>query len=199
LEFWNRAVFLTLNAPDHPIPGSVPVAMALANWAIFLVPLLFAALWLWGDPNSRAGILLTFCAAELALGLNQVAAIIWYHPRPFAVPIGRTLVEHVADSSFPSDHVTFLIASGIGLMIWTRHRGVGFAILALSIPVALARIFLGVHFPIDMVGAIPVAAFGLLIVAPLRAWFFQTLLPRWVGPIYGLAFSLPIRRHWVQP
>ena len=67
MESWNRAVFLVLNAPDHPIPGSVPAALVLANWAIFLVPLLFAALWLWGDPRSRPGLLLTFCAAELAL------------------------------------------------------------------------------------------------------------------------------------
>ena len=52
-----------------------------------------AALWLWGDAKSRADVLLTFCAAELALGLNQAAAMIWYHPRPFAVPIGGRFVR----------------------------------------------------------------------------------------------------------
>jgi undecaprenyl-diphosphatase len=199
MESWNRAVFLALNAPDHPVPGSVPLALALANWAIFLVPLLFAALWLWGDPRSRAGVLLTFCGAEIALGLNQIAAMIWYHPRPFAVPIGRTLVEHAADSSFPSDHVTFLIASGLGLLVWTRHRRAGFATLALSVPVAWARLFLGVHFPLDMIGAIPVACLGLLIVAPFRTWITESLYPRWVEPIYRAVFSLPLRRRWVRP
>ena len=164
------------------LPGTVPIR----------------GLWLWGDPRSRPGLLLTFCAAELALGLNQVTAAIWYHPRPFAIPIGRTLIEHAPDSSFPSDHVTFLIASGLGLLAWTRHRGAGFALLALSVPVAWARLFLGVHFPLDMVGAIPVACLGLLIAAPFRTWVFETVYPRYIDPIYKTAFSRPIQRRWVR-
>ena len=199
MEAWNRAVFLALNAQEHPAPGLVPLAMALANWAIFLVPLVFAALWLWGDRGSRTGVLLTFSGAEVALGLNQLAALLWYHPRPSAVPIGRTLVEHAADSSFPSDHVTFLIAAGIGLLLWTRHGWLGLLTLALALPVAWARLFLGVHFPLDMLGAIPVACLGLLIVAPFRAWVARTLTPLWVDPLYRFAFAIPIRQGWVQP
>ena len=132
------------------------------------------------------------------LGLNQVTAAIWYHPRPFAVPIGRTLIEHAPDSSFPSDHVTFLIASGLGLLAWTHHRWAGFAILVLSVPVAWARMFLGVHFPLDMVGAIPIGSLGLLISAPFRAWVFDIVCPRYVGRIYQVVFSRPIQRRWVR-
>jgi undecaprenyl-diphosphatase len=199
MEAWNRAFFLALNAPDHPPRGAVVLAMAIAQWAIFLVPLLLATLWLWGGRESRGGLLLAFCGAEIALGFNQGIALLWYHPRPFAIPIGRTLVEHAADSSFPSDHVTFLVAAGFGLLAWTRHRWAGLAPLALAVPVAWSRVFLGVHFPLDMLGAIPVAFACLLIVMPFRAWADRTLTLRWAEPLYRRVFAFPIQRGWVQP
>lgn len=199
MESWNRAVFLALNAPEHPAPALVLLATTVAQWAIFLVPLLLAALWLWGEPEDRSGLLLAFCGAEFALGFNQVAALIWFHPRPFAVPIGRTLVDHVADSSFPSDHATFLVAVGLGLLAWSHHRWAGFLTLALAVAVAWSRLFLGVHFPLDMIGAIPVAIVGLLVVMPFRSWAERTLTPRWIEPLYRRVFATPIHRGWVQP
>ncbi len=199
MEAWNRAVFLALNAPDHPAPGLVMLATAIAQWAIFLVPPLLAALWLWSGREGRSGLFLAFCGAEVALGFNQAIALLWYHPRPFAVPIGRTLVEHAADSSFPSDHVTFLVAAGLGLLAWTHHRWAALLTLALALPVAWSRLFLGVHFPFDMIGAIPVACAGLLVVAPFRAWVDRTLTPCWIEPLYRRVFSIPIHRGWVQP
>lgn len=199
MESWNRALFLALNAPEHPNAVVVGAAIAIAQWAIFLVPPLFAALWLWGRAEERAGLLLAFVGAEIALGFNQIAALLWYHPRPFAVPIGRTLVAHAADSSFPSDHVTFLVAAGLGLWAWTRYRGAAAAVLLLAIPVAWARLYLGVHFPFDMLGAIAVACAGLFVVAPFSAWAKGKLMPRWVGPLYRAVFSIPIQKGWVRP
>ncbi|MCW6512646.1 hypothetical protein [Lichenifustis flavocetrariae] len=120
METWNRAVFLALNTPEHPNSGVVLLAIAIAQGAIFLVPPLLASLWLWGGRGDRSGLLLAFCGAEAALGFNKLAAAVWYHPRPFAVPIGRTLVEHVADSSFPSAPLTFLVA----VLVWTAPFGI---------------------------------------------------------------------------
>ncbi len=199
MEAWNRAVFLALNAPEHPAPGLVLLASTIAQWAIFLVPPVLVALWLWGEWEDRSGLLLAFCGAEVALGFNQLAALIWYHPRPFAIPIGRMLVEHVADSSFPSDHVTFLLAIGVGLLAWSHHRWAGLVTSALVLPVAWSRLFLGIHFPLDMIGALPVACAGLLVVAPFRSWADRTLTHRWVEPLYRRVFSVPIQRGWVEP
>ena len=199
MESWNRAVFLALNAPEHPSGPLVGVAVAIAQYAVFVIPATFVALWLWGRVEDRAGLLLAFVGAEVALGFNQVAALLWYHPRPFAVPIGRTLVEHAADSSFPSDHVTFIIAAGVGLLAWTRYRRCAVALLALAVPVAWARLFLGIHFPLDMVGAVPVACAGSLAVAPFRSWVAGKLMRLWVGPLYRRVFAVPIHQGWVEP
>lgn len=157
-----------------------------------------AVLWLWGNPANRTGLLLAFCGAEIALAFNQIIALLWYHPRPFAVSAGHTLVEHVADSSFPSDHVTFIAAIGMGLLAWTHTRWAGSLVLVAAVPVAWSRLFLGVHFPLDMLGAIPVAAAGVLAVAPFRRWTGGKAMPKVVEPIYRRLFALPIGRGWVR-
>ena len=198
MESLNQTIFLALNAPEHPSRAVLLAAIALAQYAIFLVPVLLAALWLWGDRGSRGGVLLAFIGGELALGLNQVASLLWYHPRPFAVPIGQTLVAHVADSSFPSDHVTFLLAVGIGLAAWTHERWAGTLVVLLAAPVAWARVYLGIHFPFDMLGAIPVAGAGILIAQPFRSWVEGTIMPRLAEPLYRRVFSVPIGRGWVR-
>ncbi|WP_414476274.1 phosphatase PAP2 family protein [Microvirga sp. M2] len=199
MEAWNDAIFLTLNAPEHPSHAVVLLAIAIAQGAIFLVPVLLAALWLWGHRESRTGLLLAFVGAELALGVNQVAARLWYHPRPFAVPIGHSLIQHVADSSFPSDHMTFLVAVGLGLLAWTHERWAGILVLLLAVPMAWSRLYLGIHFPFDMLGAVPVAGAGLLIVMPFRASVEKTIVPRLAEPLYRRVFAVPIERGWVRP
>jgi hypothetical protein len=40
-----------------------------------------------------------------AVGINQLLGTLWYEPRPFATGLGRTLIQHAPDNSFPSDHV----------------------------------------------------------------------------------------------
>jgi hypothetical protein len=71
LERWNQQGFLIFNASEHPAAATVALANAIAQWAIFLVPLLLAVLWLWGNPANRTGLLLAFCRAEIALAFNQ--------------------------------------------------------------------------------------------------------------------------------
>ena len=199
MEAWNDAAFLALNAPEHPSHAVVLLAVAFAQGAVFLVPVLLAALWLWGGRASRGGLLLTCLGVALALGVSLAVGLLWYHPRPFAVPIGHDLLAHVADSSFPSDHLTLLLAVGIGLLAWTDERWAGFLVLLVAVPVAWARIYLGVHFPADMLGAVPVAAAGILIALPFRPWVERTLVSRLVEPLYHRVFSGPIGRGWVRP
>ena len=58
MESLNQTIFLALNAPEHPSRAVLLAAIALAQYAIFLVPVLLAVLWLWGDRESRGGVLL---------------------------------------------------------------------------------------------------------------------------------------------
>ncbi len=65
---------------------------------------------------------------------------LWFHPRPFMMPLGHTRISHPADNSFPSDHGTVMFSAAFALLS-LRLRGIGLLVLAAALPVAWARIF----------------------------------------------------------
>ena len=170
------------------------MARFFAEIAIGLVPLALVAGWLRDSSTTRKLMLGAAAAGLVGLLFAQVIGLVWEHPRPFMVGMGRTLIAHAADSSFPSDHLTLLWSVAFSLLMYPSLRWTG---AVLGIPMAWARIYLGVHFPLDMAGA--------AIVAGLSAWLCVRQ-PRWfAGPVFHYAnvayrrlFSPLIRRGWVR-
>ncbi len=170
----NLQLFLLINAAAGASPWLVVAARFIASDAISLAPILLACLWMWGPLHRRAELAATAVAAALALAANQVIGTLWYEPRPFMVGLGRTLLSHVPENSFPSDHTTFLLAVGFGLLTTRAAPEFGKLVMLLGILVGWARIYLGLHFPIDMVAsAITAAVFSIiavLLITPVRRW-----------------------------
>jgi undecaprenyl-diphosphatase len=197
LETVNTTLFLLINAPPGTGADTIALALLLANQAIALIPLLLLALWLWGQAARRPPLIKAFLVTWLAIGLNQVIGLVWPHPRPFALGLGHAWMAHAADPSFPSDHMTVFMAVGLSLLLegWPAW---GFATVLVGLGVAWSRIFLGVHFPLDMLGSVGVAGVSLLAVAP--AW------RRWGTRVSAQAQSLHHRvlgrvaqAGWIQP
>ena len=74
------------------------------------------------------------------------------------IGLGHTFAVHVPENSFPSDHATFLWTVGLGLIATGGSRRWGLAVCAAGSLVAWARVYLGLHFPIDMLSSAAVAA-----------------------------------------
>jgi undecaprenyl-diphosphatase len=174
----NDHLFLLINAPSGASPAIVFVAELVASKLIDLIPLLLVALWIWGKPTRRTGLAASSIVAALALSANQIVGLLWFEPRPFMIGLGRTLMAHVPENSFPSDHTTFILTVGFAL-ITTRAAPVwGMAVSALGVLVAWARIYLGLHFPLDMVASALIAClFGLL------AALLSAAVQRWIMPV----------------
>lgn len=191
---WNRDVFLLINAPAAPDPLVVLTATFLANDAVFLVMALLVALWIWGGAEGRAGLLSSVLVTAAALGVNQLLGMLWFEPRPFMAGIGRTLLAHAPDNSFPSDHGTFLWSVGFSLIATAASRRWGVAVALVGVAVAWARIYLGVHFPGDMAAA---ALVGLSAAAAAR----RALSPmrRRVLPVVEGAYEAVIRALRLSP
>lgn len=193
----NETLFLLLNASPHPNELLVLVAKFLADYAIWLVPLTLVAGWLRGNNHLRKLMLEAIAAGLAGLLLAQMIGLVWQHPRPFMIGLGQTLIPHAADSSFPSDHLTLLWAVAFSFLMHQKPRSAGMVLALLGIPMAWARIYLGVHFPLDMVGAATVAG--------LSAWLCFREARWFAGPIFGYAiavyrylFAPLIRRGWVR-
>ena len=197
MENWNAALFLLINVGDHPNPLAVLLATIFANDAIFLVPLMLIAGWLRGDTPHRTLLLEATASGLFALLINQIIGLVWQHPRPFMIGVGHTLIAHVADSSFPSDHLTLLLAVAFSFVLRARWLICGTILLAVSLPMAWARIYLGVHFPLDMVGAVAVAIASASTCYSLRKVIATpVLIP--AEQLYRWLFAPLIRRGWIR-
>ena len=191
LEHFNTQLFLLLNAAAGLHGNALWAATAVAEWLIWLVPLGLTVLWLSGKVEDQRAAVKALAAGLIALGANQLIALLWFHPRPFMAGIGHDYLPHVADSSFPSDHVTLLLT--VGLALWTsdsiRARRLAGVLLAISPLVAWARIYLGVHFPFDMLGALGVAVGVMVLVNTVKGQKICYKLAAMIEGTFALAFG----------
>lgn len=114
------------------------------------------------------------CIATLiALGLNQPFGHLFDEARPYVThPNILRLADVTTDFSFPSDHAVMGGAVAAGLLLVNRRLGV-LACVAAAL-MAFARVYIGAHFPWDVVGGLAfggiVAVLGWLILRrPLTA------------------------------
>ena len=177
IELWNQSAFLSLNAGAQAPAFVLTIARMLANWSIYLAMVLMIHAWVRRGSAMRFALLDATCAALIGLGIAQGITAIWYHPRPFEIGLGRQLLDHAAEASFPSDHATLMFSLAIPLLCRAGSRRWGMALLLLGFAVAWSRIYLGVHFPLDMLGAFGVAAF-----ASILNWMADPRLRRWFYP-----------------
>jgi membrane-associated phospholipid phosphatase len=146
--------------------GSHPVLDALmrdiATWSvaafIAIVAGWFLVGWIRGLAAERRGALTALLAAGGALLVNQFVLLLWQRPRPFdAHPhTVTTLVSRTTDPSFPSDHAA--AAAAIAVVLLLAHRRIGAAVLGLALLVCVARVYVGAHYPGDVLAGAAVGA-----------------------------------------
>lgn len=197
MEHLNQSLFLLLNAGPNSPATAVNVARFLAEWLVWIVPVGLTLGWLRGSQATRQVLVSSTISGLAGLLINQLIGLVWYHPRPAELGIGLTLVDHVPDSSFPSDHLTLIWAIAFSLLMHRESRIAGWGLTLLGLPVAWARIFLGVHFPLDILGA--------ALVALGSAWLILGEERRLIAPLTGLLqathqrlFDSLIRRGWMK-
>jgi len=164
VELWNQNAFLAINAGVQAPAFVIAIARLLANWVIYLAMILLIFAWVRRGRAVRYALLDATSAALIGLGVAQGTSALWYHPRPFEIGLGRQLLDHLPEASFPSDHATLMFSLAIPLLVSAASRRWGSAFLLLGFAVAWSRIYLGVHFPLDMVGAFGVAGFACLLI-----------------------------------
>lgn len=197
LETFNQTLFLHLNANLSTAAWKLNIAAVMADYLIYVIPLALMALWCWGSKSQRELALKACAATFVALGINQLLGIVWPHPRPFVMGLGHTFIPHATDSSFPSDHATVFGAIGLTMVLANSRSIAGWAILMLGVCVAWARVFLGVHFPLDMVGAVAVAGVVWLGIN----LFWRRVGEGWtahVAEIYRAILARPIALGWIR-
>jgi undecaprenyl-diphosphatase len=122
-----------------------------------------------------AGVIGAGVAALLAVGLVQLIGNLVDRARPYTVmPSSHLLVAKTADFSFPSDHATAVGAIAVGLFLVRRRLGIVACVLALVM--AFARVYVGAHYPGDVVAGLLLGAVTAVLIRPLAVRLLVPLL-----------------------
>ena len=146
-----------------------PVTFYVTVSEVLFASLVVAVFLAGGRRGARAAVA-ALASAALALGIAVVVAHVVNEQRPFVTHphLVHALVGHKPDASFPSDHATAAFA--IATAIWLRLRVTGALALLLAAALAVGRVAVGVHYPLDVAAgaALGTAAAVLLWWPPLR-------------------------------
>ena len=196
LEAFNQSLFLQINADAGTQKWAIDAATIIANDLLYLMLGILLASWLWGDTTKRNLTIKACLVAMLSVGLNQVIGLIYWHPRPFMIGLGHMWMPHAADSSFPSDHLA--VFAGLGLtLLFDGVIAIGIISLLTGLSVAWARVFLGVHFPLDMLGAVGVAGVAYTLLSPFWSKVGK-MITELIEGIYRKILARPIATKWIR-
>jgi len=185
------ALFQFVTADNQSPDPLILLAMGLADFGPFLA-LAIAGYVFFTEQARRHAAALAGAALLLGLATNFTIATLLYVPRPFELGFGLNLLHHAPETSFPSDHATFIWSLGFALILLDRMRWPGIICVLLGAATAWARVYLGAHFPLDMLASLIVSAAATLLVI-----FFKTALSVFLFPLadYCHGIFLKILRH----
>jgi len=90
-------------------------------------------------------------------GIAELIRLFWLRPRPFIENNVNLLVEMADKPSFPSGHASACFA--LSFIVYHYNKKAGIAFFFASFLISIARVFVGVHWPLDILGG---AAVGIL-------------------------------------
>ncbi len=172
MQSLNVALFEFFGAGHAPHPLLLAFASRVSSGAILISVLLLA--WVvWRKPSQRLYALMTLAVLGLAAMSAQALASYFNMPRPFMMGLSPSYVGHGARGSLPSTHASVMFTGALLFCLRAQLRNVGYALFALALLTGWARIYVGVHFPLDIVaglllGCVFAAAVWLLLLANRR-------------------------------
>ena len=178
----DKTVFLWLNS----FVGRSSAFDEIISWLAsdYLIPVslsltLFAMWFIGQNKEVRLKYQLTIFVALTAMALSSLAVFIinafYFRPRPFDSFDGLTLLFYKpTDSSFPANSAaaTFAIAAAV----WSINRPIGAAMFVAAGLYGFARIFAGVHYPLDIIAGALIALAVVFLVILLRKLLMPILV-----------------------
>ena len=196
LDQLNLYLFHLLNVPDQASIWMINYASLIAHDLVYVFLLIFAIAGLRGSHEVKTGIIKAAIFTAITLSISEVLSTVLNTPRPFVMEVGRTLIEHAPTGSFPSNHMS--IFSGIAFAYYfSAQRDLGRILLWTAWLVAWSRVYVGVHFPIDMVGAFLIALAVNLAGLPLW-WKYENKIMSFIFSIHQFLFKPFIRMGWIK-
>jgi undecaprenyl-diphosphatase len=152
-----------------------------------------AALWFLARPGGDRKWKLAagsgFAAAAVAFAANFVIHSIWDRPRPYETHAISHPWSTSTDASFPSDHAS--VALGIAFAVIAFDAPAGALLLVAAVLITVGRVFIGAHYPGDILASLAVA----VVAATVVVRFARPLVAAVVRVVERVSDPL-LRRLW---
>ena len=102
--------------------------------------------------KTKQNLLLIFYSCVIAITISLIIQQIIHIPRPETaiIWVGKLLLEHIPDASFPSDHASVSVAFLAGLF-YANYKKIAYTFLPFVCLMNLFRIIAWVHWPFDII------------------------------------------------
>ncbi len=92
------------------------------------------------------------------LVITEIIRWLWFRPRPFVDHTVNSLLAHENTGSFPSGHAAFFFALAMAVYLFNQRAGQW--LFGAAILISLARVYVGVHYPIDILAGALIGIFS---------------------------------------
>ncbi len=138
----------------------------IAEYSSYLIPVTLVILFLRGKKDRKDSIFV-FLVTIIAIEISYIVSELYYHPRPFE--LYETLLSRVPQNTFPSQHAATFYAFAFAFLYRQRLK-IGVFFVTLSVINSLARIYVGFHFPLDIIAGAVIGIIALLALSKLEKY-----------------------------
>lgn len=174
---WGVGVILWLQGfrPQLDLPFRIVTFMGNESFFLILLPLIYWCV------DRRTGIRVSIIFL-LSAYVNELCKALAHQPRPFQYDSRVVPVVHADGGGFPSGHTQGAVVVWGYLAAALRGAGAWAPAVCLMVLIPLSRLYLGVHFPTDLLGGYVIGGVLLLLclrlAPPAESWIVRGGL-RW--------------------
>ncbi|MDO8657099.1 MAG: phosphatase PAP2 family protein [Candidatus Levybacteria bacterium] len=146
------------------------------TYLIYLTFLLVFILGLKGGIREKKALLLILLGLPIAVLLIKIIHFFFFEPRPFvAFHFSPIVMEAVNSASFPSRHATLIAVLAFTYIYFKSKWSLLF--LPIMLWIGFSRVYVGVHYPLDVIGGFAVGAVSVFIALQIKRLLKKRLLP----------------------
>ncbi len=160
---WDAPLMRDIHRLSTPWLDTVMKAVTLTSSGVAVAVAVGIAVWLWRWRQQPLDTLTLVVTIFGSVTINTLLKLLFARPRPAVFP--PLTIEH--SYSFPSGHTSTATAfyGLLAVLLWRAHHR-GWAVLSglWVLAVAFSRVYLGVHYPSDVLGSLTLGVIWISVV-----------------------------------